>query len=151
MFAGPRLNLTQGWSLVSKGLKIEPPTPLGVYLGCGHDVREIKLPNGKVRVVSYNMEAFLTSCVDRYLELAGSGYKLRQAATPFLVDDPANSPAAAPQPGSNGVACPWCKHTFDAKNANATTKSCTPRSAPGAHDNSKSGGTPSDGELAVAT
>ena len=112
--AGPRTNIRQGWSLVSKGLKIEPPTPLGVYLGCGHEVREVKLPNGTIRVVSYNMEAFLTSCVDRYLELAGSGYKLRHAATPFLADDPANSPAAAPQPGSNGVACPWCKHTFDA-------------------------------------
>eukprot|EP00972_Heterocapsa_arctica_P053986 7952323-Heterocapsa_arctica.AAC.1 len=33
------------------------------------------------------MEDFLTSCVDRYLELAGPGTKMITVATPFLADD----------------------------------------------------------------
>eukprot|EP00972_Heterocapsa_arctica_P112592 16432675-Heterocapsa_arctica.AAC.1 len=35
--AGPTCNLKKGWSLLMEGLTIEPPTPVGVYLGCGHE------------------------------------------------------------------------------------------------------------------
>eukprot|EP00972_Heterocapsa_arctica_P078959 11642410-Heterocapsa_arctica.AAC.1 len=33
------------------------------------------------------MEDFLTSCVDRYLELAGPGTKMKTVAAPVLADD----------------------------------------------------------------
>ena len=42
----------------------------------------------QVRVMEYNMEEFLRSCVSRYQELTGVQY-LRRAATPFL-----NEPSA---------------------------------------------------------
>ena len=39
----------------------------------------------QVRVMEYNMEEFLRSCVDRYRELTGVQY-LRSASTPFLAE-----------------------------------------------------------------
>eukprot|EP00972_Heterocapsa_arctica_P014359 2112435-Heterocapsa_arctica.AAC.1 len=65
--SGPRATFTTN----SNCLTIEPPTPAGVYLGCGHEVGVIKMGCVLARTVTYNMEDFLSSCVDRYLELAG--------------------------------------------------------------------------------
>ena len=39
----------------------------------------------KVRVIEYNMEDFLRSCVERYKELTGVT-ALRRATTPFLAE-----------------------------------------------------------------
>ena len=65
--SGPKCNLAKGWELIGNGLKIEPPTPLGLYLGCKHEQSTRTLPDtGKsVRVIEYNMEEFLSSCVDK--------------------------------------------------------------------------------------
>ena len=41
--SGPTCNLKKGWSLLMEGLTIETPTPVGVYLGCGHEVGVIKM------------------------------------------------------------------------------------------------------------
>eukprot|EP00972_Heterocapsa_arctica_P048290 7121572-Heterocapsa_arctica.AAC.1 len=41
--AGPTYNLKSGWSLLQKGLTIETPVRVGVYLGCGHEVGTIKV------------------------------------------------------------------------------------------------------------
>eukprot|EP00972_Heterocapsa_arctica_P021026 3096633-Heterocapsa_arctica.AAC.1 len=60
-----------GWSLLQQGLTIETPVPVGVYLGCGREVGTIKVGGVLAHIVTYNMEDFLASCVDRYLELAG--------------------------------------------------------------------------------
>jgi len=38
--AGPTKNLQKGWELVRKEIRIEPPTPLGKYLGCNHVVTD---------------------------------------------------------------------------------------------------------------
>ena len=54
--AGPMGNLEEGWQLLrSTGLKLDPPTPLGLYLGCKHEESERVLPgtNKTVRAVSY--------------------------------------------------------------------------------------------------
>mgnify|MGYP007023072079 CR=1 FL=1 len=85
--SGPEDKLQLGWDLISKGLNIEPPAKLGLYLGCKHEESVRILPDtGKsVRVMEYNMEDFLRSCVDRYRELTGVHY-MRQAATPFLAE-----------------------------------------------------------------
>ena len=71
--------------MIASGLKIEKPGPLGLYLGCKHEQSVRRLPDtGKeVRVMEYNMEEFLVSCVDRYRELTGMQY-MRRATTPFL-------------------------------------------------------------------
>ena len=64
--------------------------------------------------MTYNMEDFLSSCVDRYLELAGNGVKLETVATAFLVEDQGTSPQGAPCEPGPYCECPWCEHTFPA-------------------------------------
>ena len=34
--AGPARLLARGWSLIREHVRVEPPTPLGKYLGCNH-------------------------------------------------------------------------------------------------------------------
>ena len=83
--SGPADKLQLGWDLIAKGLTIEPPSALGLYLGCKHEESARTLPETgvTVRVMEYNMEEFLRSCVDRYRELTGVTY-MRHATTPFL-------------------------------------------------------------------
>ena len=71
--SGPADKLEEGWRLISSGLNIEDPSPLGMFLGCKHEQSERILPGSskRVRVMEYNMEEFLRSCVDRYKELTG--------------------------------------------------------------------------------
>ena len=71
--AGPAKAIKKGWDLIRKGIKTDNPSPLGMYLGCWQDVSERKLPDtgAKVRVIEYNVEDFLRSCVERYKELTG--------------------------------------------------------------------------------
>ena len=85
--AGPADAIQLGWDLIRKGIKTDAPSPLGMYLGCRHDVSERTLPDtgAKVRVIEYNMEDFLRSCVERYKELTGVT-ALRRATTPFLTE-----------------------------------------------------------------
>ena len=81
--SGPKENLSKGWSLIRKGLDIEPPVPIGVYLGCSHEEGTMKIGDIVARTMTYNMEDFLSSCVERYLELAGNGVKLKAAVHPL--------------------------------------------------------------------
>ena len=39
--AGPAKNLEKGWGMLRSNLDLDPPTPLGTYLGCGHQDIEI--------------------------------------------------------------------------------------------------------------
>ena len=67
--AGPSKNLERGWTLVRKGLQMENPTPIGVFLGCNHRVSDIRLADGTcARLMQYDMVSFMKSCVARYLE-----------------------------------------------------------------------------------
>ena len=83
--SGPRENLAEGWKRIRSSLKLEDPSPLGLYLGCKHveSIRSLPDTGVQVRVMEYNMEDFLRSCVARYQELTGVQY-LRRATTPFL-------------------------------------------------------------------
>ena len=110
--AGPKRNLKQGWELLQKGLIIEPPTPVGVYLGCGHEVGTITVNGKTARTMTYNMEDFLKSCVERYVELAGTSARIKNVTTPFLTEDQNTSPQGAPCAKGPHVECPWCKHSF---------------------------------------
>ena len=76
--AGPAENMAAGWKLIRKGIKMEDPTPFGLYLGCYHETFECDMrgaPDGKARGVVYNCEALLKKCVDRYLELVDCEYE----------------------------------------------------------------------------
>ena len=71
--AGPKNNLKKGWELLREKLIIEPDTGLDLYLGCNQSKGTVVLGNGhEVTTVTYDMEQFLRSCVDRYLEVAGN-------------------------------------------------------------------------------
>ena len=64
--------MQQVWDEMGKGLEIEPPAPLGLYLGCKHEYFEATGADGKpAKGRSYNQEEFLQSCIDRYMDLSG--------------------------------------------------------------------------------
>ena len=113
--SGPKCNLEKAWKLIQKGVTLETPTPLGLYLGCRHIQGSYKLPDGtKVRTVTYDMESFLASCVELYQSLAPPSFKLKYVPTPFppegVKDDgPAGNPAVI---DGKVVHCPWCQESF---------------------------------------
>ena len=54
--AGPKHNLPEGWKLLRKHLSIEDPKPVGLYLGCHHDVSTVRHTDvTNVVVMRYNM------------------------------------------------------------------------------------------------
>ena len=109
---GPRRTYLLGWKLLRQGLHIEPEQRVGdkgaVYLGCRHVVSIIKLPNGQTATtMTYDMEDFLQSCIDKYTVVVGPKVSLRNYSTPFLAKDHRASSAGGP--GSGPVReCPWC-------------------------------------------
>ena len=114
--AGPEHNIKKGWSLLKKGLEIEPEKTIdekgAVYLGCRLKRSKLKLPSGKMATsMTYDMEEFLDSCVAKYVELAGPGTKVKPYATPFFQEDHKESPAGAPGVGPVQD-CPWRCHKF---------------------------------------
>ena len=95
---GPDENMAKGWALLRKGLNIETEQrvgPEGVsFLGCRLEKRSVRLPSGRLATVwTYNMQPFLQSCVDRYLELAPKGTTLKPADTPFINESTLESTA----------------------------------------------------------
>jgi len=109
---GKAENLKQGWDLITNsGLVLDPPTPLGDYLGCGQfpvhippaeaqrrldQVRPLlqdvegqsEVKTGKpVQAIRYNMFGFFRQCVEVYCELANvKPESLRKVATPGMDD-----------------------------------------------------------------
>jgi len=103
--SGPAANMKEGWAKIRKGLEVEDPAALSLYLGCYHEYFERKDPFGHlVRGRSYNQEDFLRSCIERYQDLSGCK-KLSKAATPFLEDPPADIdlPAGELQPHAAAI------------------------------------------------
>ena len=110
---GKRENLKQGWKLITQsGLVLDPPTPLGDYLGCGQfpvhisateaqrrlehvrpllgDIVSPEIlgrPGQPVKAIRYNMFGFFRQCVEVYCDLAKvDASTLRKVATPGLDD-----------------------------------------------------------------
>ena len=105
--AGPQKNLAQGWSMLRTRLKIEPETGLDMYLGCNQSKGNVTLGNGhRVTTVTYDMEQFLRSCVDRYLEVAGD-VKLNKVVTPELHEETKNHVSRKPAREGPSVVCNW--------------------------------------------
>jgi hypothetical protein len=82
--AGPAENLAKGWELIRRGIVLDPPEELGLYLGCRHFIREGSLVSDRspVRFLEYDMSDFLSGCVARYRELA-SDPDMKPCRTPF--------------------------------------------------------------------
>ena len=104
--AGPKHNIAAGWAAIRKNVQMGEPTPLGKFLGCDHKVTTRRIPAGgnpsqdysendlkgqivkEVKCIEYDMESFMSSCVDRYCELAKiNRTALRHVETPFI-DEP---------------------------------------------------------------
>ena len=108
--AGPQKNLAQGWSMLRTRLKIEPETGLDMYLGCNQSKGNVTLGNGhRATTVTYDMEQFLRSCVDRYLEVAGD-VKLNKVVTPELHEETKNHVSRKPAKEGPSVVCNWCNN-----------------------------------------
>ena len=71
--AGPTENMSKGWSMLRTGLRIEPETDLGQYLGC-------MLTRGE-SYVSYNMEGLLKLSVEKYFDIVGHDTKMKTVNT----------------------------------------------------------------------
>ena len=103
--AGPKKNLAQGWSMLRTRLKIEPETGLDMYLGCNQTKGNVTLGNGhRVTTVTYDMEQFLRSCVDRYL------VKLNRVVTPEIHEETKNHVSRKPAKEGPSVVCNWCNN-----------------------------------------
>ena len=85
--SGPKQDLSKGWELIRKGLEMEAPTPVGVFLGCKHTWELITMADGhKATLFKYEMADFVRSCVDKSLEHA-PGVRHRAVEAPFLPED----------------------------------------------------------------
>ena len=68
----------------------------------------------KAVLFKYEMENFMRSCVEKYLEHA-PGLRLKTVETPFLPEDQACSPQGKPCQDGPLHECPWCFHSFPAE------------------------------------
>ena len=71
----------KGWQLIAADLELDPRQPLSLYLGCMHERKELKVGSTSVQVMSYNMECFLKSSVELYVELFPTAPSLAAAST----------------------------------------------------------------------
>ena len=113
--AGPRDNLAKGWELLRKHISIEQEVKLdgkgATYLGCRQVKSSRRLPHGGLAtVMEYDMEEFLSSCLEKFKELAHVK-DIRPFPTPFITEEQTNAPQGQAGTGPC-VECPWCKHTF---------------------------------------
>ena len=99
--AGPKKHMTAAWKTISKNIKLGEPEASGKFLGCNHELSETIIPAGgdpwrtyshaqlkgkttiHLNMITYNMEEFLRSCVQKYMELANVK-DLQHADTPFI-------------------------------------------------------------------
>ena len=113
--AGPTRSLKQGWKLLRSQLRLEPETPLGLYLGCNVSKSQGVLHDKtKVTTVTYDMELYLEMTVSKYVEVTGVPVdKLRKVHTPSPVVETKHHKARAPlMSGVSSHRCTWCGHTM---------------------------------------
>ena len=102
-FAGPTKNMSKGWQLVVASLELDPPQLLNLYLGFVHERKDVKIGDSTVQVMAYNMEEFLKSSVELYVELFPSAPSRTSAssarvASPCTLEPHEHAPAAVPAP-----------------------------------------------------
>ena len=102
--SGPKKNLPAAWETIRTKIKTSDPTPSGKFLGCEHELHTLSFPDGgdpwrkyslaelknatktvHANAVTYNMESFLDSCVEKFCHLAKCKRSdLKPATTPFI-------------------------------------------------------------------
>ena len=112
--AGPAQSLDTGWALIRSAIKMDDPTPFGLFLGAEHD--EFQLPHPQdatrtIRGIQYNVQKKLESAVTRYCELANITKPLKKVDTPFLESADKDFFCAAVADGP-WLECCWCKGRF---------------------------------------
>eukprot|EP00969_Alexandrium_andersonii_P276201 12208626-Alexandrium_andersonii.AAC.1 len=55
-------NVLKGWELIRSRLGLDPPTDIGRFLGCEHEVVEQVHSGRAVRCMEYRMAGFLEQC-----------------------------------------------------------------------------------------
>eukprot|EP00969_Alexandrium_andersonii_P056273 2480118-Alexandrium_andersonii.AAC.1 len=62
--AGKPESVQKGWKLIQSRLDLDPPTDIGRFLGCEHELAE-RARNGRVvRCMGYRMAGFLEQCCE---------------------------------------------------------------------------------------
>ena len=89
----------KGWALIAADLELGPPQPLTLYLGCIHERKELRAGSAIAQVMSYNLEDFLKSSVELYVELFSTAPSMTVAssarvATPCTPETREHAPAA---------------------------------------------------------
>ena len=85
-----------------------------MYLGCNQKREQITLHGGILaNCVIYDMESFLEQCVNKYLEVAPAGTKMKEAKTPFLQDEGDHGQSRNPT-ANTGKCCEWCGYVASA-------------------------------------
>ena len=70
--AGPKAQLSKGWDMLRRELRLEEETPLGLYLGCRISKGEAVLHDKtSMRTVTYDMETYLDMTVKKYCDVTG--------------------------------------------------------------------------------
>ena len=95
---------------------MEDPKPAGNFLGCTHIKGSKTLADGSVvTTMTYDMESFFQSCVDKYLTLAREyefAANMKKVPTPFVTEDHRDSPQGKPSHEGATMFCPECRHAF---------------------------------------
>ena len=120
--AGPKENLLEGWNLIKKNIRLDPPEPCGKYLGCIHKKGKAVLdPDGKlvleprvgspdsadytskkagdsvqggtvVNCVEYDMKSYMEKGVSNYTKLAGKDGARLKTVSTPFIDETKTDP-----------------------------------------------------------
>ena len=82
--SGPEIHHDTAWQEIRTKIDITTPEPVGHFLGCNQTAGTVTLPDGVVaNTMIYEMESFLKSCLQQYLDLSGRPVSdLRPVDTP---------------------------------------------------------------------
>ena len=105
--AGPKKGLCEAWRRIRLKIKVEDPTPFGLFLGCRHEVGEVRMgKNGpKVRTMTYNVESYLQKSLDSYMWFLPQGSRFKNVPTPFL-STPCGNGVNSPMSTGPSLTCP---------------------------------------------
>ena len=101
--AGPKEPMAKTWKVISDRLSIDEPEEANLFLGCKHELTDITLPDRtEARQCVWNMEEFMTSTCDKYIEMIEEikdwTKKLTKVDSPFEVDNHKESESCKPNP-----------------------------------------------------
>eukprot|EP00969_Alexandrium_andersonii_P070127 3094527-Alexandrium_andersonii.AAC.1 len=106
---GRKENVDRGWELIRPRLQLDPPAPIGRFLGCEHKLKD-RMRNGHpVKCVEYDMSEFLESCCDVFCEqfnFKKAGLGSGRVVAPFVTESTREtSQCAGRRTVCNGICC----------------------------------------------